>query len=210
MVAAPPPSPASLLDGGAAASDTLGRHAGGFQLPAWVGTVARDVLVPLALVALAEGTVVELKRRRRRRRRRAATTSAQIAGAWAELVDRARDCGLAVPGGVTRREQAGALGGDGPALARQADAAVFGAGDPSSAAVDGYWAAADGFVGSLRGSLGRWQRLRAATSLRSLRAGEARRPSPSASSAWSRVGAGLRASSAASRRAVPSAPGGAA
>ncbi len=94
---------------------------------------------PLALLpaALVVGIPVA-KWWRRRRRRRAARPSLRFAGAWAELVDRARDLGLDVPARTTRPAQASALGID-PALAFDADAEIFAADEPGDAAAAAYW-----------------------------------------------------------------------
>ena len=93
-------------------------------------------------------------------------------GAWRELVDHARDLGQPVPLGptVTRREQAAGLGsGQAGTLARRADSSVFGPSVPEAAAAATYWDSVDTERRAMSQEVGRWQRFRAATSLRSLR-----------------------------------------
>lgn len=137
---------------------------------AWLADAAVYAGIPLAVVALVAGAIYALKERRRRRRRWSPSTAAQVAGAWAELVDRARDLGMVVPAARTRREQADALGaGDALSLAGRADAAVFGPGDPSPDQAGEIWSAVDQLSRRLRAQQSRWRRWYATVSLRSLR-----------------------------------------
>ncbi len=143
-------------------------------LPAWVRAVLAYVGGPLLLLALLLGAVVGLKAWRRHRRRSAESPSARFVGAWRELVDHARDLGHAVPLGptVTRREQSvGIVSGQAGALARRADGFVFGPHVPEVAAATTYWESIDAERRAMSQEVGRWQRFRAATSLRSLRPG---------------------------------------
>ena len=78
------------------------------------------------LVPAAVGALPAYKLVRRVRRRRTARVSLRYAGAWQELVDTARDLGLAVPTGRSRPAQAVVLGEGSLDLARTADDAVFG------------------------------------------------------------------------------------
>ncbi|PKH43611.1 Transglutaminase-like superfamily protein [Nocardioides alpinus] len=140
-------------------------------LPAWIGVVLTYVGGPLLLVALLLGAVVGLKAWRRHRRRSADSPSARFVGAWRELVDHARDLGQVVPLGptVTRREQSlGIVSGQAGPLARRADSFVFGPHVPEKAAATSYWELVDAERRAMSGEVGRWQRLRAAISLRSL------------------------------------------
>lgn len=142
------------------------------DLPSWVGTVVTYVGLPLLLAALLLAAVVGLKAWRRYRRRSAASASARFVGAWRELVDHARDLGQPVPLGptVTRREQsAGIVSGEAGTLARRADSFVFGPSTPEVAAAATYWESVDAERRAMSHEVGRWQRFRAATSLRSLR-----------------------------------------
>jgi hypothetical protein len=79
----------------------------------------------VALIPVAKGV-------RRKRRRSAPLASAAYLGGWEELLDRARDLGVAVPPRSTRPAQAKALGVS-AALAREADVAVFTPTEPASA-----------------------------------------------------------------------------
>ncbi|MFC7361898.1 DUF3488 and transglutaminase-like domain-containing protein [Nocardioides astragali] len=146
-------------------------------LPAWVGVVLTYVALPVLVVALLLGAVVGLKAWRRHRRRRADSASARFVGAWRELVDHARDLGQVVPLGpsVTRREQSVALVSAGATtLARRADNSVFGPRVPEDAAAATYWESIDAERRAMSREVTRWQRLRAAVSLRSLRRGSRR------------------------------------
>jgi hypothetical protein len=117
---------------------------------------------------------VALKLRRRRRRATAGPPSARIAGGWAEVVDTARDLGVApVPRG-TRRETARVLhqtyGSAGAvALAERADAGVFAPGEPSEREVQHFWAEVEASLRGMSGAVGRWRRLRGWLSPTSLR-----------------------------------------
>lgn len=147
-------------------------------LPSWVGAVLTYVALPLLVVALLLGAVVGLKAWRRRRRRTAESASARFVGAWHELVDHARDLGQVVPLGptVTRREQSvGIVSDRAGTLARHADSSVFGPRVPEEAAAATYWESIDAERRAMSREVGRWQRLRAAISLRSLRRGGSRR-----------------------------------
>ncbi|MBC2934850.1 transglutaminase-like domain-containing protein [Nocardioides sp. zg-1228] len=141
-------------------------------LPAWVGRVVTYVGLPLLAIALLLGAVVGVKALRRHRRRSAASPSARFVGAWRELVDHARDLGQPVPLGptVTRREQsAGIVSAQAAVLARRADGFVFGPSAPEVAAATTYWESVDAERRAMSHEVTRWQRLRAAVSLRSLR-----------------------------------------
>ncbi len=141
------------------------------DLPSWVGVVVTYVGGPLLLAALLLGAVVGLKALRRRRRRRAVSVSARFVGGWRELVDHARDLGQPVPLGptVTRREQSvGIVSGQARMLARRADTFVFGPSAPETGAATTYWEEVDAERRAMSQDVGRWQRLRAAVSLRSL------------------------------------------
>ena len=124
---------------------------------------------PLLLILL-------LKRRLRKKRRTAGGTAQRVAGGWREVLGAAADLGVAVSGRRTRREDAAALGRAFPvgavataALARRADAGIFGPGDPSEEEVRSYWEEVESVRVSLTGTAGFWQRQRARYSLRSLR-----------------------------------------
>jgi len=137
---------------------------------AWA-QVATYVGAPTLLVAGVVGSIVGAKVLRRRRRRTAARVSARFVGGWRELVDHARDLGVAVPGGaVTRREQALAFAGRGaPVLARTADRHVFGPSSPEADAATSYWRDIDAERRAMSRDVGRRRRLLGALSLRTFR-----------------------------------------
>jgi len=151
----------------------LHSHRAPFQLPAWLAALAWALLAALLVIGSVHGVVVGLKRRRRHHRRWASTTSSQIAGAWAELVDAARDYGHLIPVGGTRREQARTFETpEAASLAALADAAVFGPVDPSAAQVSDFWSSVEHFKDALRAPLSFWRRRMAVMSLRSWRLAE--------------------------------------
>lgn len=89
------------------------------------------------------------------------------AGAWAEVVDRARDLGRSPSPSATRSEQAEELMAAFPALdrrvdpmeiSRQADHVVFAPGDPAEEASRAYWRSAGELRRGMRRSvsLPRW------------------------------------------------------
>lgn len=153
------------------------------DLPGWVGVVATYVGGPLLLVALLLGAIVGAKALRRHRRRSADAVSARFVGAWRELVDHARDLGQVVPLGptVTRREQSvGIVSGQAGVLARRADSFVFGPSVPEAGAASAYWEQVDAERRSMSQEVGRWQRWRAAVSLRSFFRRQPRETAPDA------------------------------
>ena len=166
-------------------------------LPAWIGVVLTYVGGPLLLVALLLGAVIGLKALRRHRRRSAESPSARFVGAWRELVDHARDLGQVVPLGptVTRREQSvGMVSGQAGPLARRADSFVFGPSAPEVASATSYWELVDAERRAMSGDVGRWQRLKAAISLRSLGVRPLRSsPAPEDTAQGTSVGAGRTA-----------------
>lgn len=171
-VAAPPP----VDNPGQASSDDkqlpkkAAPKASGSKLPTWAVAGATYGGPPVLLLLLFIAMVLGIKWRRRRRRRKRGPSTTRVAGGWYEVVDKARDLGIAVPGKRTRREQATAIGDAHlRELARRADAAIFGLGTPASADVDSYWQQVSDALRRLKKTVGRWRRLRAALSLRSLR-----------------------------------------
>lgn len=137
----------------------------------YVGIVAAVVL-PLLVLLSPFALVIAAKSRRRSRRIAAATTVDRLSGGWREVVDTAVDLGTPVPVSATRRETARDLAEHFPGapvvpVAERADAAVFGAGEPTEAEATAFWAEVDRVVGDMSQSVGRWQRLRGRVSLRS-------------------------------------------
>jgi hypothetical protein len=155
------------IDGSStAASSRFAPSRSGFHVPSW----AVELLVPIAAIGAVLSGIVGLKRRRRARRRSALSTSSQIAGAWAELLDSARDIGLAVQMDRTRMEQAENLPeSTAVVLAKLADEAVFAPGNPSAIQSNDYWELVDQLTTKLRSNLGRLGRWRSIVSLRSFR-----------------------------------------
>jgi hypothetical protein len=144
-----------------------------FALPGWLVTLLLYVVLPLVLVLLAAAAIVGAKAWRRRRRRFAPSVSARFAGGWREVIDHARDLGVAVTG-VTRREESLVLAGVGapeaaPELARTADSHVFGPRQPEAESAAAYWQQVDAYRTSMSAGASRVRRYRAALSLRTFR-----------------------------------------
>ncbi|KGM14922.1 hypothetical protein N867_14090, partial [Actinotalea fermentans ATCC 43279 = JCM 9966 = DSM 3133] len=137
------------------------------RLAAAIGIPVLVLVGPLVLVAAA-------KARRRRRRRRAAHPVVRVCGGWREVADTALDLGAPLRPGATRRETATGLAPEygGPlmvAVADRVDQVVFGSVEPTDAEVEAFWAEVDRLLAELRGGQGRWRRLAARFSVRSLR-----------------------------------------
>ena len=147
------------------------------SLPAWVGVVALAVGVPLLVIALYSALILGLKRRRRTRRRTHPDPGVAIAGGWDEVLDSARDSGVAgPPPASTRREVSRHLAGSTAGgtellegMARRADAAVFAPVSPSQGDVEDYWEDVQTADRSWVRSQSRWRRIRSRLSPRSLR-----------------------------------------
>ncbi len=128
-------------------------------LPEWAQWTLRYVAPPVLAIAALFVTILASKGLRRRRRRRRGTPVARISGAWQELVDRLRDHGYRSTPYETRRDVAARVGGDATdRLARLADAAVFGPGDPTDASADAIWALVPQAVRDVTLGRSRWQR----------------------------------------------------
>ncbi len=136
----------------------------------WLWATLGIAGVVLAVLAVLLGPSLALAvARLRRRKKRAHAESAvdRMDGGWAEIVDSAVDVGADLSPGSTRREQAHALNETYPeagvtVLARRADIAVFGAGEPSTADVEEYWADVDTAVKRIGSAVPWHRRLRAA------------------------------------------------
>ena len=116
----PPPAannPPSILQGpdqvqNAAGTNKPGQGASIFDpatWPDWLRWILTRLGPPLLALGLWYAVVSLLKRRRRSRRRTSGTPADQAAGAWAELVDAARDRRIPLPPNATRPAQARAL-----------------------------------------------------------------------------------------------------
>lgn len=131
-----------------------------------LGTVSSILLLvtgPFLLIVAAKGW------RRRSRRRRGSATD-RMASGWEEYVDAALDHGHAYPRNETRSELAAQYGTTaGPALAVHADRAVFGPVEANEQEAAQFWQLVDAQRAELARSSGRWARLRARLSTRSLR-----------------------------------------
>lgn len=134
-----------------------------------LGVIGWVVLV-LALAASPFLAVMAAKWRRRRvRRSPRVLPRGRISGAWREFADVAVDHGYVPPGAATRSEVATAVGGPRPALlAAVADRSAFGRVEPTDADAEQVWSAVDELRRDLDSRTGRWGRLRARVSLRSL------------------------------------------
>ncbi|WP_340538762.1 DUF3488 and transglutaminase-like domain-containing protein [Nocardioides sp. GXZ039] len=125
-------------------------------------------LLAIPLGAMAAGAVPMAKWWRRRRRLGGGAVSTRYAGAWDELVDRARDLGHDVPVGVARPTQARAIDGTAD-LADEADRSIYTAEPPNPTDAREYWARVHRTLDALNAGESRWRRARATFSLRSLR-----------------------------------------
>ncbi|HEY3090700.1 MAG TPA: transglutaminase-like domain-containing protein [Jatrophihabitantaceae bacterium] len=144
---------------------------GGFHIPRAVILAGTYGGLPILAVVFGCLAIVGLKGLRRRRRRKRGPPSTRVSAGWREIVDYARDTGRPVPAGQTRTEDARSLTQLGLApLATSADAVVFGPGQPSPDTAAWYWSEIEHTRRQIGRELTRWQRLRAAISLRSLRA----------------------------------------
>jgi hypothetical protein len=174
----PPPNtshPPSTLDDLARSDPSTNRAAtareAGGGMPAIVGVLVRWVGLPLLVLGSACGAIVGAKSVRRTRRRTRGEPAARVAAGWHEVLDHVRDLGMAVPRGRTRWEQARSVADQRVAgLAVTADQVVFGAAEPGATAADEFWLAVARLRAQLNRDVGRWRRLRAAVSFRSIRA----------------------------------------
>ncbi len=113
-----------------------------------VGAFVLIAGIPLLTVVVPVVLIVGLKLRRRARRRNDPDVANRVAGAWLELVDRARDLGRSPSLAATRSEQAAQLNedfermqtiADPVALAKEADWLVFAPGKPAEHVAKEYW-----------------------------------------------------------------------
>lgn len=131
-----------------------------------IGRIAAIFGVPLITIVFPVALILGVKIRRRSRRRNHPVVANRLAGAWAEVVDRARDLGRSPSRAATRTEQAEELLGhfeklgikvDPVEVSRQADEVVFAPGDPEEAEAAGYWATASQVRRGMRRSV-KWPR----------------------------------------------------
>lgn len=129
---------------------------------AWIGGILLVLLAPFIAIVVA-------KARRRYLRERSGSPSARVSGGWREFEDMLADYGYSAPPSPTRSEVAEALGGVRPlVLASVADRAVFAPEHVDEDESRQVWAAVRELEGEIAARRTRWQRLRAALSLRSL------------------------------------------
>lgn len=136
--------------------------------------VAGMVLGGAAIVASPFLVIAGLKHRRSTRRRTFGEVTDQLAGAWDDVVDRARDLGYVAPTSRTRREAADSLQSAFPdvavtPLAHQVDASIFGAGAPDEARREDAWHEAGELKGALLATTPWYRRPAALLSVKSLR-----------------------------------------
>lgn len=142
----------------------------GGGIPGYLRAALLAVGVPGVLLGLPALLIVGLKIRRRNRRRSTGSPSQRLSGSFAELVDYVRDTGAPLPPRATRTEASTMVGTAGAtALAVRSDAAVFGPTEPTQADIEAAWYELVIARGELTSGMGRWDRLRAAVSLTSLR-----------------------------------------
>ena len=132
-------------------------------------TVLGWVLLGVAIVLAPFLAIIVAKLRRRRARRREGSPLERISGGWREYEDSVIDRGFDPPLGATRTEVASAIGGMRPlVLAAITDRAIFSPTQPDDADADNVWRSVRELVATLDDERTRWQRIRAAVSLRSL------------------------------------------
>ena len=132
------------------------------QVVGWVLLAAAIILAPFLAIVVA-------KLRRRMLRRRAPTAIQRISGGWQEFEDAVIDHGLELPISPTRTEVASIVGGvQSLVLAAVADRAVFSPDQPGDEEADRVWRAVTDLRVSMDDGRTRWERIRAAISLRSL------------------------------------------
>jgi len=132
------------------------------QVVGWVVLGAAIILAPFLAIVVA-------KLRRRMLRRRAPTVIQRISGGWQEFEDAVIDHGLEPPISPTRTEVASIVGGvQSLVLAAVADRAVFSPDQPRQEEADQVWRVVTDLRASMNDGRTRWQRIRAAISLRSL------------------------------------------
>lgn len=136
----------------------------------WVGVGVGSA----GLLATPFVVILALKSRRAKRRRTRGGVTDQLAGAWDEVIDRARDLGYRAPTSKTRREAAASLQATYPSapatpLAERIDAAIFGALSPDQRHTDAAWSEAAEMRKALLGHAPWYARPAAVFSTRSLR-----------------------------------------
>lgn len=128
------------------------------------------ISLPFVVFVIVLLAILLAKRLRRSRRATRGRSDQRVANGWCELVDYAVDAGTPIPSTVTRREAAERVAGErGGALARRADAVVFGPYDTTEERVVEFWGEVDETRREMRSRLGLVERTQAALSLESFR-----------------------------------------
>lgn len=118
---------------------------------AQIGALVALTGIPFVTIVLPVALILGFKLRRRSRRRNDPLVANRVAGAWSELVDRARDLGHSPSPAATRSEQAQlliedfakvSLKTDPIAISAEADWLVFAPGDPSETTAGEFWQSA--------------------------------------------------------------------
>lgn len=172
--ARPPGSPDSAPENRPVQRSSRKGLFGGLGLPGWLVTALTVAAYPVGVLVGIPLLLALLRGLRRRRRQRAGAGDLRLARGWQDYVDHARDLGIRVPAGLTRREQADLVGR--PDLAAAADRAVFGAGVPDERTVRSYWTAIGTARRGLTGSASRRARVLRRYSVRGLLARDRRHP----------------------------------
>jgi len=132
------------------------------QVLGWIALVCAIALAPFLVI-------IGAKLRRRRLRRKAPSAVDRITGGWHEFEDAVVDHGYLPPSSATRSEMAATFGGmQSRILASVADRAVFAPMEPDEAEVESVWRAVADLRATMAMGRSRWERLRAAVSLKSL------------------------------------------
>ncbi|MGA4507799.1 transglutaminaseTgpA domain-containing protein [Propionibacteriaceae bacterium G1746] len=143
-----------------------------------VGTLMAITAVPLVTLVGPVVLILGLKAKRRSERRHNPVAANRVAGAWAELVDKARDLGRSPTPTATRSEQAESMviafpsmitDADPINLAKRADSLVFSPDPVNDETAEGYWTTMKSAEHGVRRSVG-WRRwLTSRLSVRSFR-----------------------------------------
>ncbi|MGF9662157.1 transglutaminase-like domain-containing protein [Arthrobacter crystallopoietes] len=172
----PPQEPAELPpDSAPEPQDAEQDDKGFWEQWGWLFAAVGVALIPVIILMIPLLLIAWLKLRRRKRRASEGLPSTRVSGGWSEVVSLAMDMGATATPRATRREHAAELAEAFPSasgtttlLARRADAAVFGRGEPTEVQVRQYWESVDKSLEEMSAGAGFWKRQRAKYSLRSL------------------------------------------
>ncbi len=134
-----------------------------------VARVLGWTVLALGILASPFIVIIAAKLRRRQLRRRVGSPLQRISGGWREFEDAVVDHGYELPRYATRSELAATVGGEKSlGVAKIADRAVFAPVEPDAAQAASLWEQIDELTADLDQGRSRWERLRAAVSVRSL------------------------------------------